>query len=86
MKLNDANRDKLYELCDKHKVQELYLFGSALTDKFRDSSDIDMLIQFYHVDLLDYFDNYMDLKDELEQLFNRPVESYRKPGNQKSHF
>ena len=70
----ELNKDKLYELCDTHKVKELYLFGSVLTNKFNDSSDIDMLIQFNHVDLLEYFDNYMDLKEKLEQLFLRPVD------------
>jgi predicted nucleotidyltransferase len=74
MTLIDSNKDKLYELCEKHKVQELYLFGSALTEKFQDSSDIDLLIQFYQMDLMEYFDNYMDLKEKLEQLFKRPVD------------
>ncbi len=74
MNLIDINIDKLNKLCDAHKVKELYLFGSILTDNFQDSSDIDMLIQFYHVDLMDYFDNYMDLKEKLENLFNRPVD------------
>jgi len=70
----EINRDKLNELCDTHKVKELYLFGSVLTDKFSDSSDIDMLIQFNPVDLLEYFDNYMDLKEKLEILFQRPID------------
>lgn len=74
MKLIDSNKDRLIELCINHKVKELYLFGSALTERFQDSSDIDMLIQFYPVDLMDYFNNYMDLKEKLEQLFNRPVD------------
>jgi uncharacterized protein len=74
MILNEVNKNRLFELCDKHKVRELYLFGSALSDSFRDSSDIDLLIQFNQVDLLEYFDNYMDLKEELEQLFNRPID------------
>lgn len=26
------------------------------------------------MDLLDYFDNYMELKEELEKLFQRPVD------------
>ncbi len=74
MKLIDSNRDKLFELCEKHKVKELYFFGSVLTDKFKESSDIDILIQFYQVDLMEYFDNYMDLKENLEQLFKRHVD------------
>lgn len=74
MNLIDLNKGKLIELCNEHKVKELYLFGSILTDQFNDSSDIDMLIQFHHVELLDYFDNYMDLKEKLEQLFHRPID------------
>lgn len=74
MKLIDANRDKLIELCERHKVKELYFFGSVLTDKFEESSDIDILIQFYQIDLMEYFDNYMDFKDNLEKLFKRPVD------------
>ena len=74
MNLIDINKDKVIELCNKHKVKELYLFGSMLTEKFTEKSDIDFLIQFHQIELLDYFDNYMELKEELEQLFQRPVD------------
>jgi predicted nucleotidyltransferase len=74
MNLIEANKERLVELCDKHKVKELYLFGSSLTEKFNDSSDIDLLVQFYQVDLLEYFDNYMGLKEELEFLFQRSID------------
>ena len=74
MNLIDVNKDKLIELCNKHKVKELYLFGSILTEKFNDLSDVDLLIQFHQIELLDYFDNYMELKEELEQLFHRPID------------
>jgi len=46
MVLIDKNMSKLIELCERHMVKELFLFGSILTDKFSDSSDIDMLIRF----------------------------------------
>ena len=74
MDLIDNYRSQIIELCDKHNVKELYLFGSVLTDRFNDSSDIDMLIQFNQVELLEYFDNYMDLKEKLEKMFNRQVD------------
>jgi len=74
MKLIDLNKDKLVELCEQHKVKDLYLFGSALSEDFKESSDIDLLIQFYQVDLMEYFDNYMDLKEKLEVLFKRRVD------------
>jgi len=74
MNLIDNYTSQIIELCDSHKVKELYLFGSVLTDQFNDSSDIDMLIQFNQVELLEYFDNYMDLKEKLEKMFNRQVD------------
>jgi len=74
MNLIDNYRSQIIELCENHNVKELYLFGSVLTDQFNDSSDIDMLIQFDQVELLEYFDNYMDLKEKLEKMFNRQVD------------
>jgi len=74
MNLIDKNINAIKELCDKHKVEELYIFGSFLTNEFNESSDVDLLIQFGKIDLNDYFDNYMDLKEELEALLNRPID------------
>ena len=74
MNMIDSYKNQITELCDSHKVKELYLFGSILTDRFNDSSDIDMLIQFQQIELLDYFDNYMDLKEKLEKMLNRSVD------------
>ncbi len=74
MNIVEQNRAKLIELCENHNVKELYLFGSILTEKFNEKSDIDMLIQFSVLDLSKYFDNYMDLKEKLESLFQRPID------------
>lgn len=74
MKLIDKNIDAITGLCDKHKVKELYLFGSVLTDRFSNSSDVDVLVQFSDVELGKYFDNYMDFKDELEKILSRSVD------------
>ncbi len=74
MNLVEKNIDSITELCDSHKVKELYVFGSILSNKFNASSDIDILIQFNQIDVLEYFDNYMDLKEKLELLFQRPVD------------
>jgi predicted nucleotidyltransferase len=52
----------------------MYLFGSVLTGKFVPESDVDLLVNFGNVSLFHYFDNYMGLKDGLEQLFKRPVD------------
>ena len=74
MKLIDDNKQKLDQICIDHNVKQLYLFGSILTDKFKKDSDIDMLIQFSTMDLNNYFDNYMDFKEKMESLFNRPID------------
>lgn len=74
MNLIDNNLNALNQLCKEHKVKELYIFGSILTQKFNKGSDVDFLVQFENIDVLDYFDNYMDFKEKLEILFARQVD------------
>ena len=74
MNLIDNNLNALNQLCKEHKVKELYIFGSILTQRFNKASDVDFLVQFENIDVLDYFDNYMDLKEKLEILFARQVD------------
>lgn len=66
----------LKKLCLKYKVKKLSVFGSVLTEDFKDSSDIDFLVSFDErtLDLLDYADNYFDFIDELEKLFGRKID------------
>ena len=70
----DLYRGKLMALCELHKVQQVYLFGSILSTRFNESSDVDVLVQFGQIDLMEYFDNYMDFKEKLEELFQKPVD------------
>ena len=74
--MNIVERDivSVSDLCKQHKVRNMYLFGSVLTNEFSSESDIDLLVNFGDVNLYHYFDNYMELKERLEQLFNRPVD------------
>jgi predicted nucleotidyltransferase len=72
--LLEQHRNQILELCKQFKVRELYAFGSVLRDDFNSGSDIDLLIQFANVDLMEYFDNYMDLKEAFEKLFGRTVD------------
>jgi predicted nucleotidyltransferase len=74
MKLIDKHIDTLKSLCSKHNVEKMYLFGSALNANFNPNSDIDFLVKFKNMDLSNYFDNYLDLKDKLEDLFDRKVD------------
>ncbi len=74
MSIVDKNIDKIQDLCLKHKVAKLFVFGSILSDKFKRSSDIDFLVDFQGVDLYNYADNYFDFKTSLEKLLNRQVD------------
>ncbi len=74
MDILERNINNLKKLCVKHNVSELYAFGSVLTNKFQDESDIDLLISFKKIDINEYSDNYFDLKFSLEELFDRKVD------------
>jgi len=76
--LNDeftAKREGLEALCRKYGVAELYLFGSATASGFRpDKSDLDFLVTFRTEPEASLADRYLGLAEELETLFDRPVD------------
>jgi len=74
MNIIERNKSKIRELCSRHKVVRLFVFGSVLTDRFQKDSDIDFLVDFAGVDLYDYADNYFDLKFSLENLLHREID------------
>jgi hypothetical protein len=41
-----VRREALAEFCRRNHVRRLALFGSVLTDRFSDSSDVDVLVEF----------------------------------------
>lgn len=65
---------QIISLCKSHHVVQFYAIGSVLTDRFRDESDVDLLVTFGEIDLLQYADNYFDLQEKLEALFGRRVD------------
>ena len=76
MKLIELNLHRIIDLCRHHKVKSLAVFGSILTDRFNDDSDVDLLVDFepFDHDTFDYVSNYFDLRDALERLLNRTVD------------
>jgi predicted nucleotidyltransferase len=69
------NKPDLFEtLCKNHKVTFLYAFGSSLTEKFNDTSDIDLLVEINEKDPLEKGEKLISLWDELEKFFNRHVD------------
>ncbi|MFB4472748.1 nucleotidyltransferase family protein [Virgibacillus sp. SK37] len=57
---------------EKYGVKRIGLFGSYSRDEQNESSDIDLVVEFNDKDLS--FDNYMDLKINLEDLFHKPID------------
>src|SRR4030043_1141014 len=39
-------RDKIAEFCKKHHIRRLALFGSVISENFRQDSDVDVLVEF----------------------------------------
>lgn len=74
MNLLEKHTSLISKLCQNHKVRRLYAFGSVLTDKFNKESDIDLIVDFEPLDVLDYADNYFDFKFALQDVLKRPVD------------
>ncbi len=67
-------QEKIQDVCSKHHVDKLYLFGSATNSEFNESSDIDLLVKFLPFERASYFDNFLDFKTSLETLLERKVD------------
>ena len=57
---------------EQYGVKRIALFGSYARGEQNDSSDIDVLVEFMEDAVT--FDNYMDLKFDLEDLFQKKVD------------
>ncbi len=75
VKLIEDKRKELVNLCQKHSVERLELFGSALTgDNFDiERSDIDFLVEFLPLEPGENAHAYFGLLDDLRNLFQRKV-------------
>lgn len=69
--------NKIVQLLEQHKqdlrrfgVKKIGLFGSYLKKQHSESSDIDFLVEFSEPS----FDNYMNLKFFLEELFGKKID------------
>ncbi|OPZ25500.1 MAG: hypothetical protein BWZ00_01835 [Bacteroidetes bacterium ADurb.BinA174] len=67
-------QNQIEDLCCKYHVRQLFAFGSVLTDRFSDESDIDLIADFDKDAISDFFTTYFDFKYSLEEVFNRAVD------------
>lgn len=62
-------------LLKKHQIKSAYIFGSAISDRFKDSSDIDFLVNLNDgLDPVEAGEHLWNLEDELKNLLKRNVD------------
>jgi hypothetical protein len=70
-----SRRAALDELCRRHHVRRLDLFGSAVGARFdRATSDLDFLVEFEALEPADYANAWFGLREDLESLFGVPID------------
>jgi len=70
-----AKKDRVIEICRRHHVRRLEVFGSATASDFDPRrSDVDLIVHFEEGAREKLLDAYFGLKEELEALFDRPVD------------
>jgi predicted nucleotidyltransferase len=73
--LIESRRSEVVELCRRHRVRRLDLFGSSVRADFDpETSDLDFLVELEPVTPAAYADAYFSLKEALEALFQRRVD------------
>lgn len=69
------NLEALRNLCLRHRVERLDVFGSAARDDFDpESSDLDFLVEFEPMSPVDHAESFFGLQEDLERLFGRPID------------
>lgn len=74
-KLIEGKRRQIEDLCRRHHVLRLSVFGSSVREDFNpERSDVDLLVEFDSLSELEYAPNYFALLDAFEELFMRHVD------------
>lgn len=76
--------NEIAEVCRRHGVSRLSLFGSALGDDFAPDSDVDMLVEFEEGVRIGFF-GLARIELELTDLLGRKVD-LRTPAELSSYF
>ena len=66
-------QDQISEFCERWKIVELAVFGSALRDDFGPYSDIDLLVTFAPDATWTLLD-HVTMQDQLKAIFGRKVD------------
>ena len=73
--LISQHSDELAELCRRHHVKRLEIFGSAAVGDFNpETSDIDFLVDYHPFPGPGKADAYFGLLEDLQRLFDRQID------------
>jgi uncharacterized protein len=72
--LIDLQTPQLTDVCRLYAVRELYAFGSIVSGRMYDKSDLDFIVRFEDSVPTGAFDRFMGLKEALELLYGRRVD------------
>lgn len=86
MNLIERHQPSITKLCKEHKVKNLYVFGSILTNNFDDESDVDLLVDFEPLDVFEYAHNYFNLKFALQDVLKRPIDLLEDKATKNPYF
>jgi predicted nucleotidyltransferase len=76
---------KIGELCRRNGIRKLALFGSVVTERFTDSSDIDVLVEFRPQERVGFF-RLAEIEEALCRLFGGRRVDLRTPMDLSRHF
>ncbi len=65
---------QIHDLCQKFRVETLYVFGSVAQGNAKPESDLDLLVYFQPIPLLEYADNFFDFRYALEELLGKKID------------
>jgi len=82
----NGNIAQIKDLCGKYNVRRLFAFGSVLTDRFDEQSDVDLIVDFDKNAVKDHFLNYFDFKYALEDILGRQVDLLEEQPIQNSYL
>lgn len=68
----EIDRERIAELCRRHHIRRLAVFGSAIRDDFTPASDVDLLVEFEPGRTPGWA--FFGIEDELAGLVGRKVD------------
>ena len=81
----EVAQDMVADFCRRNGIRKLALFGSVLTERFSDASDVDVLVEFEPEERVGYL-RMAAMERELSKMFSGRKVDLRTPQELSRHF